>query len=316
MSNHIQKSLRAIDMNLLPILRELLYSQNVSKAAKRLHMSQPAVSEALGRLRTQYNDEILARAGRLMVITPFARSLIEPLDDILGKVESLSRPQHSYSPTEIEQDLVIATGDSVLVALGKNLINYLAEHLPKVNVQFIELQNFDVTQLKSGEVDLAIIPKTFINEDGLCNLPLYREDFVIISRKNHPDMYPGMNLKDLKKIPKVGYKAHPTSCLRVPPPPEWQEQLLITQMALLPFLVEGSNSIALIQKHVAKQFELFIDIDIHEIPNFSWTADVFIFWGSINEHSYVHRWLRERLSGMLTSNSGYDIFPCNQSMPK
>ena len=311
MSEHIIKSLRAIDLNLLPILRELLYTQNVSKAAERLHMTQPAVSEALGRIRVQFGDEILLRVGRKMVTTPFANRLKSPLDDILGKIEDLTIPQALNSPRDIERDFVIATGDSVVIALGESLITFLAEQTPTVNIQFIDLQNFDFTQLKSGEVDLAIIPKAFVEDQSFHSLPLYREDFVSISRRGHPSMRDGIPSKELAAIPKVGYKADPKSHLRIPPPPGWHEQLLITQMALLPYLVEKSDSIALIQRHVAMQFQLSMAIEVHEIANFSWTADVHAFWGGINDHSQIHKWLRQQLRNLLDPGAGYHILPAD-----
>lgn len=307
MSDQIQKNLRALDLNLLPILRELLYSQNVSHAAQRLHMTQPAVSEALGRLRIQFDDDILVRVGRKMVATPFAQSLKASLDDILGKVERLSTLQHNFSIYDVEQEIVIATGDSVVVAIGNRLIKHLEEHMPGVNVQLIDLQNFDLLKLKSGEIDMAIMPREFLEQDGICCLPLYREDFVIISRKDHPSMNSNVIDQTFKNIPKIGYKSHPNSQLRVPPPPGWHEQILITQMALLPYLVEKSDSIALIQRHVAKQFELCMNIQLHEIPNFSWTADVCVFWGSINEHSLIHKYLRQQLHYILDPAAGYEV---------
>lgn len=307
MSDRIQKTLRAIDLNLLPILRELLYTENVSKAAQRLNMSQPAVSEALSRLRVLYGDEILVRAGRRMVATPFAKRFIAPLDEILGKIEHLSASHQEVYSSEFAQDIVIATGDSAIVAIGSNLIGYLKLQMPNVNVEFIDLQNFDVIQLKSGEVDLAIMPQSFFNDEGLSSLPLYQEDFVFISRRGHPQMANGLTLEIFEKVSKIGYKAHPGSHLRIPPPEGWQEQVLITQMALLPYLVEKSDSIALIQRHVAMQFETAMDIEIHEIPNFDWTAEVFAFWGPINQHTLVHKRLRESLPEMLAPNSGYRI---------
>lgn len=220
MNDHVQKRLRALDLNFLPILRELLYEKNVSKTAQNMHMTQPAVSEALGRLRAEFGDEILVRTGRQMVATPFAQKLIEPLDDILGKVEGLKTLQKINFPTEIIKDVVIATEDSVIFTLGKSLDNYLAKHMPKVNLQFVVPNNFDTAQLKSGAIDLAIMPREMITEDDINMLPLYREDFVGISRKGHPQMRENISPEELHKIRKVGYIANKsTNNQRLPPSP-------------------------------------------------------------------------------------------------
>lgn len=313
MSNRIQKNLRALDLNLLPILRELLYAQSVSKAAERLNMSQPAVSEALGRLRIQFGDELLVRSGRKMVITPFAEGLTGSLDKILSGIELLTGFQRADKLADIEQKLVIATADSALVAIGVRLINYLSEYLPRVRVQFIDLQNFDQSQLKSGEVDFAIAPSFIIDDETVNNMPLYREDFVCISRARHPKMRAGMTLEELNAISKVGFGSDPKKgSLRVQGPLGWEEQLLIAQMTLLPYLVENSDSVALIQRHIATKFKRKMNIEVHEIEGLNWKVDVHAFWGSIHENSYIHEWIRERLRDMLDNNSEIELIHANK----
>lgn len=305
-----KKNLRALDLNLLPILRELLYAENVSRAAERLCMTQPSVSEALGRIRAQFGDEILVRAGRKMVATPFALSLIDPLDEILGKVEGLRVLQQSVSAKNISQSFVIATGDSAILTFGQSLLSFLYEELPNVDLQFVELQNFDLRQLKSGEVDMAIVPSQFVNDEMICRQSLYREDFVVIGRKGHPVLGQGRtNSEVLADVHKIGYRAHLGSDIRVPPPRGWHEHMLVTQMSLLPCLVQHSDSIALIQRHIAMQFLPSMNIEIYELEDFSWFADVYAFWGSINSHSLVHTLLRKALKQMLNADSGYQILP-------
>jgi DNA-binding transcriptional LysR family regulator len=262
-------------------------------------MTQPAVSDALARLRSQYGDEILARAGRNMVITPFAKTLIEPLDELLGRIESLTNPSQEDATADIERDFVIATGDSALMALGNNLMNYLNAYLPKVHIQFLDLQHFDIKKLKSGDVDLAIMPLGFVDEGKLKRSFLYREDFVCISRKNHPSFDKGVNIEALKKLPKVGFRADQHSPFRVKGPKEWDEQLLIPQMSMLPYLVETSDAIALTQRHMAEKFARHMAIDIHELNNFDWFVDVYVFWATIHDNCLVHRRLRTMLKEML-----------------
>lgn len=299
MGNQIQKSLRALDLNLLPILRELLYNQNVSKAAKCLHMTQPAVSEALGRLRHQYGDEILVRAGRNMLLTPFAESLIEPLDEILGGIERMSSPANNDTLTNIDRQFVIATADNVMLALGRKLLNSLSQDFPKIHVQFLDLQHFDVQLLKSGEVDMVIMPDAFVDDDGLNKLFLYQEDFVCISRKNHPDLSDPAKQEELKQLSKVGYRADQRSPLRVSGPSGWDEQLLFPGMALIPYVIEKSDSVAIIQRTLAHQYSKYMDIDIHEVRDFSWSLDVYIYWGAIYDKSRIHAWLRNTLKDLL-----------------
>ena len=79
-------SLRSINLNLLPILHSLLSTRNVTRSAEQLHMSQSAVSEALGKLRIQFKDDLLVKTGREMKPTPMALSIQDQLD---ASMESL-----------------------------------------------------------------------------------------------------------------------------------------------------------------------------------------------------------------------------------
>lgn len=306
MNNHITKSLRSMDLNLLPILRELLYTKNVSRSADRLHMTQPAVSEALKRIRTQFQDEILVRAGRNLVLTPFAEGLIPELDQILGRVQALAENNPGDIGPHTERELVIATGDNIITALGEKLLQVLIDEFPKLHVQFLYLQSFDVRQLKAGDIDMAIMPKNFINDKEIKYLALYSEDFVCISRKNHPALHGGaVRQKQLKDIPKIGFRADQHSELKVSGLEDWDDRLLLPGMLPIPYLIEQSNSIAMVQRHLAEYFSRYVNIDIHEVADFHLDYEVGVFWGEIYDHCRVHSWLRSRLKELFDQSVNY-----------
>lgn len=301
MSNQIQKSLRALDLNLLPILRELLYHQNVSKSAISLNMTQPAVSEALGRLRYQYGDDILVRVGRSMVLTPFAESLIAPLDEILGGIEKISSPAREFKPSDIERQFVVATADNVMLELSKQILNLITKKCPKLQLQFLDLQHFDVQMLKSAEVDLVIMPEAFVSDDSLHKSFLYKEDFVCISRKNHPKISKIAKQEELLQLQKVGYRADQRSNLRVVGPSGWEEDIFLPGMSMIPYIVATSNSVALVQRRVANRFAEYVDT--HEVDDFSWALDVSMFWGAIYDKCSAHTWFRNEIAAMLSDDA-------------
>ena len=92
------RSLRTANLNLLPILRELIRHRSVTLAAEHLNLTQSGVSEALRRLRAQFDDELLVKVGRKMVPTAVALALAPRLEDILGATEDLFRPGLSGIP--------------------------------------------------------------------------------------------------------------------------------------------------------------------------------------------------------------------------
>ena len=103
--------LRDFDLNLLVVLHTLINERSVSNTAKKLHLSQPATSAALKRLRLALGDPILVREGLHMVPTPRAEQLAEPIQAILSAIEhTLTAPQ-PFDPSTINRTFKIATND-------------------------------------------------------------------------------------------------------------------------------------------------------------------------------------------------------------
>jgi DNA-binding transcriptional LysR family regulator len=107
---HQMNDLRRIDLNLLVILDALLSEQHVTRAAERLHLSQPAVSHALARLRDLLGDPLLVRAGSNLVPTARALELVSPLAEVLAQVQSLLAP-NTFDPANTRRTFRVAMSD-------------------------------------------------------------------------------------------------------------------------------------------------------------------------------------------------------------
>lgn len=123
--------LKSLDLNLLVILEALLNTQSVSRAAEQLEMSQPAVSRALGRLRTMFDDPLLVRAGRSFTLSSRARRLLPSLTQQLRQLEQLVQPPE-FNP-ESAEGLIRITGIELELALyvipGLRRLRQLAPHI-------------------------------------------------------------------------------------------------------------------------------------------------------------------------------------------
>jgi DNA-binding transcriptional LysR family regulator len=299
--------LKATDLNLLPILRELLRTRSVTRAAEALHMSQPAVSEALGRLRAQFEDQILVRVGRGMVPTHFAESIAPQIDQVMSEVEFVLKPLR-FDPEKVEREFVVATADTIILAIGSQLFSRLRAKAPRISVQFIDLQHVDTRALKSGELDFIMLPKGILDENGLESFMLYREEFVCIARDDHPEVRGRLTLKQIRNLTTVAYRADQRSDLFGSMPGKDQfDQLRVPQFTLLPFLIERSNAIALIQRHVAERFKSILNLQIIEPPVRFPRVEVRAYWGSIHEKDPAHAWLREQLQTIARSSAHVSI---------
>src|SRR5690348_15283999 len=118
--------LKRSQLDLLPILHELLRTRSVSQTARSLGISQPAVSQALRRLRMAFGDALLVPLGRELQPTERATTLMVPLQAALAELETLLRPQRPFDPAGEELHVVISTADYVALLLAPILAEIAA----------------------------------------------------------------------------------------------------------------------------------------------------------------------------------------------
>ena len=298
------RTLRGINLNLLPILRELLRQRNVTAAAKELGLTQSGVSEALGRLRGQFGDELLVKVGRSMVPTAFARELLPRLEEILGATEDMLKPS-DFDPARNDREIRIATGDTIALALGKGLVERLARHAPRTTVRFFSVQSPTRTDLDEGKIDFLVIPRgvipnTVLSEDGLDRLTLYREDWVCIARSDHPEIKDTLSLELLNELPSVACRLDDLSYLHGAIPARRRtDQVQVAQFSLLPIMVAESDAVAMVQRHVAKWFARLLPIRIHELPIPFPELEICAYWSAFYRNDPMHSWVREQLQDII-----------------
>ena len=147
--------LRRVDLNLLVILDALLSEQHVTRAAERLHLSQPAVSHALGRLRDLLGDPLLVRQGGGLVATARALELAAPLADALAQVQSLLAPNR-FDPASARRTFRLAMSDYGAALLLPGLVRALREQAPGIDLAITHASREGMQEgVLSGEIDLA-----------------------------------------------------------------------------------------------------------------------------------------------------------------
>ena len=145
------------DLNLLTVLNVLLRERSVSRAAARLHLSQPAVSHALARARDAFGDPLLVREGSVMRPTPQALRLAGPLSDVLAGLERVLQSTRSFDPGDLHGEVRLAVTDYADVLLLPALLDHLQAHAPSLRILSSDLASEKVAQdLSSGQIDMAI----------------------------------------------------------------------------------------------------------------------------------------------------------------
>src|SRR4051812_29891062 len=115
-----------VDLNLLVVLDALLREQNVTRASERLHMTQPATSTALARLRKVLGDPLLVKQGRHMQLTPRAEALIDPVRSVLATIEQTIVRPPEFSPAHDSRVFSVMASDYIGVVLVRPLLAVLA----------------------------------------------------------------------------------------------------------------------------------------------------------------------------------------------
>ncbi|WP_205891540.1 LysR family transcriptional regulator [Pseudomonas syringae] len=183
---HRMNDLRRIDLNLLVILDALLSEQHVTRAAERLHLSQPAVSHALARLRDLLGDPLLVRAGSGLVPTARALELAAPLAEILAQVQSLLAP-NIFDPASARRTFRLAMSDYGAAIILPGLIRTLRAEAPGIDLQISHASREGMVEgLLNGDIDLAagVLPEL---PGELRSTPLFEERYVcLLDRQSLP----------------------------------------------------------------------------------------------------------------------------------
>ena len=145
-----------LDLNLLVALEVLLEEQSVGGAARRLHLSEPAMSRTLGRIRKALGDPVLVRAGRQMVPTPRALAVRAEVSAVVERARALFAPDRDADLRTVRRTLTIIGHDFIAAACGPALFERAAREAPGVRVRFLAESHVDTPFLREGTADLEV----------------------------------------------------------------------------------------------------------------------------------------------------------------
>lgn len=174
------------DLNLLFALDALLAEASVVRAARRLGLSASAMSRTLARLRDISADPLLVRAGRQMVLTPYAEAIRERTQQALAEARAVLGPSSlSFDIATQERTFILRTNEGFIDAFGASLITTAAENAPHIRLCFVPKEEKNAKYLREGLVDLEI---GVLGASGpeIRIQALFRDRFIGLVRKGHP----------------------------------------------------------------------------------------------------------------------------------
>jgi DNA-binding transcriptional LysR family regulator len=183
-----------LDLNLLRVLQAVLAEKNATRAAKRLHVTQSAVSNALARLRSALGDPLLVRNARGLSATPRARELEPRLASIMRSVEALLGDDPAFDPAVTTREFTLACADYCTTILGPKLCELLRERAPRASISFVPLEQLSRGEGLAGSIDLHLGMPPQV-PSGCASASLFKDSFVCALRKRSQPAPKRLSLK-------------------------------------------------------------------------------------------------------------------------
>ena len=188
------------DLNLLVTFQLLMEERSVSKTAERMHLTQPAISKTLKKLREEFNDPLFSRTSQGLVPTAKALALQQQLPELLSQVDQFFKAA-PFDPKSQQATMRIASSDSLGQYIPE-LIRYLQKEAPGIKLENIVISENFVSELRTGGIDFVIHPTIPLLGNDITRLPLDSSSLACVVGEHHP-------LADRKQFTLDEYLAYP-----------------------------------------------------------------------------------------------------------
>lgn len=288
-------SLTGVDLNLLPMLHALLTERNVTRAAERMSIGQPAMSSALARLRKHFGDPLLVREGRVYRLSAQAESLVVPVRELVAAADALLGVRTPFDPATARRTFTVMTSDYVIMMLLNPLLAGLMTEAPGIRLNVVRFADDFEERLRRASVDLLICPMQLAGAlDDLPRARLFEESFVLVGDPANPDLHGEVDADRFRRLRFAGNPAV------IGPQLEAQGMapdlaLTVESHVLIPVLLRGTRLVSLVQERLARQVGQRIDLSVHPSPVPLQPMVEALHWTTTTDDDPAHRWLRTKL---------------------
>lgn len=297
--------IRRLDLNLLVVLEAIHAEGTLTRAARRLHLSQPALSHALARLREALDDPLFTRQGNRMVPTPRMQRLMGPLHEALGLIAEGIQEGARFDPAHARQDFVLGMRDVFEATALPRLLARLGTAAPGVRVASVRADRRELeSELADGRLDLALDVLLPLSED-IRRAPASQDRLVVVAREGHPLLRRG----------KLGLEAYLdaghvlVSSRRRGPGFEDQELARLGHRRRIVLrcqhyfaacrVVAATDHLLTMPAQYAALANAGLGNRLLELPVTLPGMDVYLYWHASRDNDPANRWLRNELLALL-----------------
>ncbi|MEM9677585.1 MAG: LysR family transcriptional regulator [Pseudomonadota bacterium] len=300
-------NIRLLDTTLLLVFLGIMKHGQATAVAREMGLTQPAVSHALKRLRTLYNDPLFLRRAHGLEPTAFARELEPMVRHIVDLISDTLTDQGAFDHTEIAVDLRIGAFDYEMTTIVPELVVALREANSKVNIHAFPLSNHEgLDALKSGQIDLAIgyfdFPAAF--SDQFIADKLVTDKYVLVAREGHPLLAGEMSIADYAQAehmlvsPFGARRTFVDHALRL----HGYERVIKTTMPSLIgalSIVENSDLVVTLPERVARKNVSRFNCGFSPLPFDGGKFDLHAVRHARDGKSAVHLWTLDRVRSLV-----------------
>jgi DNA-binding transcriptional LysR family regulator len=299
--------LHRVDLNLLVAYQALIEEQNVTRAAERLYITQPAMSKTLQRLRAVFDDPLFTRAAHGLVPTPKTEELREPLADVLDRLNMIVAPT-DFDPAEAAGNIAIASTEVLSSMSIPPLLYKFYNESPGIKLLTLNIRDDHLELLKAGERDFSIFIKETKDPDFV-HYPLARMDPVLFMRRDHPlSRKRTLKLEDMFDYPHVAlYMPHFTE--------QWlgeldqflstrgltRKSMLVTSQLLTALELVGRSSVVVMASRLIANIDHvrngYVYKELPHFPGLRVEDDnmIYLIQHQRTRNSALHAWVRQKM---------------------
>ena len=293
-------NLRSLDLNLLLIFDSIYAERSISKAAQKLHLSQPTVSNALARLRERLQDPLFERSARSMVPTARAKALAKPIRQALDALERGLRGDDDFEFTHSDREFVIAVEDYGETVILPRFVDWLAKVAPGVRIRIRPEAAAQLPgALHDGTVDLAL-DYFVLREPGFVSTSVLTETLLSLSRTDHPVIGERLSLDTYLALRHVVLAPRSTSMPMIDlalSKRGMQRQIAVTvpHFLSMPVMVQNSDMICTLPRRMALLYADHFRLKSHSVPLRMPKFPVYLIWHESLDADAGHQWFRTHL---------------------
>lgn len=296
--------LSGVDLNLLVAFDALMDERSVTRAASRIGLSQPGMSNALSRLRKLADDPLLVREGLTLAPTPRAEALRRPVHDALALIRGALDERPAFDPARDRATCTVSCSDYSLLMLIGPLVRHLAAAAPGITIRVLPRSPDPVRLLRDADTDLVIEPAEIMPEAALASRRLFADRWLCCVWEGNTAVGDTMTLDAYLRLPHLVYsmgRGQPPSIVdqhleraRLPR----RIEFTVESFLLAPYLLEGTELVTVVPERAVPHLRRTAAIKVLEPPVGLPPITEMLWWHPRHTAGPAHAWVRDGIAAI------------------